>query len=42
VPESVSNNATKSGSNWRTSATSIHIKNDTRIVIIVPLDMSIS
>jgi hypothetical protein len=42
LSESVSNNASKSRSNERTKTTSIHIKNDTKIVIIVPLDISIN
>jgi hypothetical protein len=41
VPEGVSKNAVKSGSNWRTKTTSIHIKNDTRIVVIEAFKLEI-
>jgi hypothetical protein len=42
LAECISNNAAKSRSNRRTEATFVHIKNDTRIIVIVQLDISIN
>jgi hypothetical protein len=42
VTEGVSNSTAKSRSNRGTEATSIYIKNDTRIVTIILLDISIN